>query len=73
MFVLLTLLPKNAMSRAMGRFTSMRLPGPIQRAEIRLFAGLAGVAIEEAREQLRHEGGHGTPYIFDVERRSSTM
>lgn len=52
LFVLLTLLPKNAMSRAMGRFTSMRLPGPIQRAEIRLFAGLAGVAIEEARDDV---------------------
>ena len=52
LFVLLTLLPKNAMSRAMGRFTSMRLPGPIQRAEIRLFAALAGVAIEEARDDV---------------------
>lgn len=52
LFVLLTLLPKNAMSRAMGRVTSMRLPGPIQRAEIRLFAALAGVAIEEARDDV---------------------
>ncbi|MGY8738623.1 MAG: archaetidylserine decarboxylase, partial [bacterium] len=45
-------LPKNAMSRAMGRVTAMRLPGPIQRAEIRLFAALAGVAIEEARDDV---------------------
>lgn len=52
LFVLLTLLPKNAMSRAMGRVTSMRLPGPIQRAEIRLFAAIAGVAIEEARDDV---------------------
>ena len=52
LFVLLTLLPKNAMSRAMGRVTSMQLPGPIQRAEIRLFAALAGVAIEEARDDV---------------------
>ena len=52
LFVLLTLLPKNAMSRAMGRVTAMRLPGPIQRAEIRLFAALAGVAIEEARDDV---------------------
>ena len=52
LFVLLTLLPKNAMSRAMGRFTSLSLPGPVQRAEIKLFARLAGVNVEEARDDV---------------------
>jgi len=49
---LLYLLPKNAMSRAMGRFASIAWPGPIQRAEIRLFARLAGVDLSEARDDV---------------------
>jgi phosphatidylserine decarboxylase len=49
---LLHLLPKNAMSRIMGRFASCALPGPIQRAEIRLFARLAGVDLSEMRDEV---------------------
>ncbi len=48
----LRLLPKNAMSRAAGRIASIAWPGPIQRAEIRLFARLAGVDLEEARDDV---------------------
>lgn len=49
---LLRLLPKNAISRAMGRFASVAWPGPIQRAEIRLFARLAGVDLGETRDDV---------------------
>jgi phosphatidylserine decarboxylase len=49
---LLYLLPKNGMSRMMGRFASLELPPPIQQAEIRLFARLAGVDLAEAREPV---------------------
>ena len=52
LFVLLTLLPKNAMSRLVGRFASLSLPGPVQRAEIRLFARIAGVDLSEARDDV---------------------
>lgn len=48
----LYLLPKNAMSRAMGRFAAIAWPGPLQRAEIRLFARLAGVDLSEARDDV---------------------
>ena len=48
----LRLLPKNAMSRLMGRFAGIAWPGPIQRAEIRLFARLAGVDLSEARDEV---------------------
>jgi len=48
----LRLLPKNAMSRAAGRIASIAWPGPIQRAQIRLFARLAGVDLEEARDDV---------------------
>ena len=50
--VLLHLVPRNAISRWAGRVASLRLPGPLQRAEIRLFARLAGVDLEEAREPV---------------------
>lgn len=43
LLVLLHLLPKNAMSRAMGWFASRRLPAPLQRLELALFVRLAGV------------------------------
>ena len=49
---LLRLLPKNAMSRLMGRFTDVRLPGPLQRAEIRLFARLTRVDLGEMRDEI---------------------
>lgn len=41
-------LPKNGISRVAGRIASLRLPGRLQRAEIRLFAWLADVNVEEA-------------------------
>lgn len=46
----LRVLPKNAMSRAMGRFAAIHWPAPIQRAQIRLFARLVGVDLREARD-----------------------
>jgi phosphatidylserine decarboxylase len=49
LLALLFLLPKNALSRLAGRFAALRLPGPLQRAEIRLFARLTGVDLAEAR------------------------
>ncbi|MFK7898661.1 MAG: archaetidylserine decarboxylase [Myxococcota bacterium] len=48
----LHLLPKNLVSRWAGRFASLRLPAPIQRAEIQLFARLAGVDLSETRDPL---------------------
>lgn len=50
LLVLLHLLPKNAISRLMGRFAAYPLPAPLQRAEIRLFARLAGVDLSEMRD-----------------------
>jgi phosphatidylserine decarboxylase len=47
---LLHVLPKNAISRAMGWLASRRLPGPLQRLELSLFVRLAGV---DARELSR--------------------
>ena len=44
--------PKNGLSRLAGRFASLRLPGLLQRAEIRLFARLADVNIGEARDPI---------------------
>lgn len=44
--------PKNALSRLAGRFASLRLPGPLQRAEIRAFAWLADVKLAEARDPV---------------------
>ncbi|MBB82795.1 MAG: phosphatidylserine decarboxylase [Deltaproteobacteria bacterium] len=52
LLTVLRLLPKNTMSRCMGRFASIAWPGPIQRAEIRLFALLAGVDLAEARDDV---------------------
>jgi phosphatidylserine decarboxylase len=48
----LRLLPRNALSRAMGRLASLRLPGPLVRAEISLFAAAVGADLSEAREPL---------------------
>ena len=44
--------PKNGISRLAGRIASLRLPAGLQRAEIRLFARLADVNIEEARDPV---------------------
>ncbi len=52
LWVLLYLLPKNAISRWAGRFAALRLPGPLQRAELRLFARWAGVDLTEAARPL---------------------
>jgi phosphatidylserine decarboxylase len=52
LLALLYLLPKNAMSRMVGRFASLSLPAPLQRAEIRLFVALAGVDLAEARDPI---------------------
>lgn len=49
---LLHLLPKNAMSRAMGRFASLRLPASLQRRELALFVRLAGVDASELAQPL---------------------
>lgn len=48
----LRMLPVNALSRAAGRFAALRLPGPLQRAEIRAFGSLFGVAFDEARDDV---------------------
>ena len=52
LFAILVWVPKNGLSRLAGRLASLRLPGPLQRAEIRLFARLAGVNVEEARDPI---------------------
>ena len=52
LLVFLYLLPKNGISRIAGWIASLRLPGPLQRAEIRLFARLAGVDLSEAKEPI---------------------
>jgi phosphatidylserine decarboxylase len=52
LWVLLYLLPKNAISRMAGRFALLRLPPILQRAEIRLFARYAGVDLDEAAEPV---------------------
>lgn len=45
-------LPKNGLSRAAGRWASLRLPGVVQRAEIRLFVWLSGARLDEASEPI---------------------
>lgn len=52
LLALLYLLPKNALSRMAGRFASLRLPGPLQRLEIRVFARIAGVDLAEAKHPI---------------------
>ena len=52
LLAVLYLLPKNGLSRLAGRFASLRLPGRLQRAEIRLFARLADVNVEEASDPI---------------------
>jgi phosphatidylserine decarboxylase len=45
-------LPLNAISRVAGRLARVRLPGPIQRAAIRLFGAALGVDFAEVRDPL---------------------
>lgn len=52
LLLLLRLLPKNAMSRAMGFVASRRWPQPLQRLELALFARLAGVDLDEVARPL---------------------
>ncbi len=52
LWLLIAILPRNAISRCAGRLASLRLPAALQRAEIRLFARLAGVDLEEAAEPV---------------------
>lgn len=52
LLLLLRLLPKNAMSRGMGWLASRRLPQPLQRLELGLFARLAGVDLGEVARPL---------------------
>jgi phosphatidylserine decarboxylase len=49
---LLRLLPRNALSRAAGRFAAAHLPRAWVRAEIGLFARATGVNLAEVREPL---------------------
>lgn len=49
---LLVLLPKNAISRAMGWIASRRLPGPLQRPLLAVFVRLAGVDPSELARPL---------------------
>lgn len=45
-------LPRNGLSRAAGWLTSLRLPGPVVRAEIALFARAVGADLGEVRDPL---------------------
>jgi phosphatidylserine decarboxylase len=48
----LRVLPKNALSRLAGRIVGLRLPGPLQRAQIRAFGSLFGVELDEVRDPI---------------------
>lgn len=52
LLALLHLLPKNALSRAMGWLASRRLPRSLQRLELELFVRLAGVDTRELARPL---------------------
>lgn len=45
-------LPLNALSRGAGRVAALRLPGPLQRGLIRLFAAAVGVDWSEVRDPI---------------------
>jgi phosphatidylserine decarboxylase len=48
----LRLVPKNALSRLAGQFVSIRWPGPLQRLQIRAFARVFGVDLDEVKEPI---------------------
>jgi len=48
----LGLLPRNAISRLAGGFVSLRLPAPLQRAQIRSFARTFGIDLDEVRDPI---------------------
>jgi phosphatidylserine decarboxylase len=54
LWVLLYLLPKNAISRAAGWIASRRLPGVLQRFQIRTFAWATGIDLAEAAEPVEN-------------------
>lgn len=52
LILLLTLLPKNWMSRAAGWFASIPWPGPLMRLHIRIFGAIFGVNMSEVKAPL---------------------
>ncbi|MDH5565528.1 MAG: archaetidylserine decarboxylase [Myxococcales bacterium] len=48
----LRLLPLHALSRAAGALAALRLPGPVQRAQIRCFGRIVGVDFGEVRDPI---------------------
>lgn len=48
----LRLLPRNVISRFVGRLVSLRLPQPLQRWQIRCFAAVFGVDLGEVRDPI---------------------
>jgi phosphatidylserine decarboxylase len=48
----LGLLPRNAISRLVGRLVSLRLPAQLQRAQIRSFARTFGIDLDEIRDPI---------------------
>ena len=48
----LRLVPKNALSRLAGRFVCIRWPGPLQRLQIRAFAAVFGVDLDEVKDPI---------------------
>jgi len=55
LWLLIAILPRNAISRCAGRLASLRLPAALQRAEILLFARLAGVDLALVEVELGAE------------------
>jgi phosphatidylserine decarboxylase len=54
LWVLLYLLPKNAISRGAGWIASLRLPSMIQRIQIRIFSRATGIDLSEAGEPVEN-------------------
>ncbi len=46
------LLPRNTLSRLLGRLAELRLPGPLMRLVIRIYGRFAGVDFSEVRDPL---------------------
>ncbi len=52
LIVALRRLPKNAMSRVMGRLAEVHWPAPIQRRLVRLFSASVGIDLSEIKEPI---------------------
>src|SRR5215470_7515713 len=52
----LRMVPKHLLSRVAGRVAALRLPGPLQRWEIRAFARAVGVDLREVRDPIESFG-----------------